>query len=189
MKSQQKVDEKSIWKQFQKEPSDKNRNQLMEYYAPLVRRTAKRLRSKLPNKIELDELVSAGNLGLMKAVEGFDPARDVKFDTYATPRITGSILDDLRNKDWVPRLVRARARQLSTAVKSFKKRMGREPTEEEIAQALGLDTHQFEAINNDAHAASLFSLNGVNSGNDEDNCVSQIELIENDKSQDPFREE
>ena len=98
-----------------KDSEDCYRNMLMEHYRDLVRYAAERLHSKLPDKVELDDLISAGIFGLMDAIDAYDPERGVKFETYCAPRIKGSILDELRSMDWVPRLVRARAHQLSKA--------------------------------------------------------------------------
>ena len=92
----------------------------MEHYRYLVRYTAERLHTKLPDKVEVDDLISAGNFGLMDAIDAFDPGRGVKFETYCSPRIRGSILDELRSMDWVPRLVRARAHQLTRAKQSLR---------------------------------------------------------------------
>ena len=119
MKTKQKADIEKVWKQFHKNRDDHWRNLLMENYKHIVRYAAERLYSKLPDKVELDDLISAGTFGLMDAIDAYDPMRGVKFETYCSPRIRGSILDELRSMDWVPRLVRARASQLSKALLSL----------------------------------------------------------------------
>src|SRR5512137_2215684 len=96
-----------VWEHFHKSHEEQHRNTLMEHYRYLVRYTAERLHTKLPGKVELDDLISAGTFGLMDAIDAFDPGRGVKFETYCSPRIRGSILDELRSMDWGPRLVRA----------------------------------------------------------------------------------
>jgi len=95
-----------VWEDFFQDKSEHNRNLIMEHYLPIVKYTADRIYAKLPDKVELDDLISAGIFGLMDAIDAFDPERKVKFETYCTPRIRGSILDELRSMDWVPRLVR-----------------------------------------------------------------------------------
>lgn len=106
-KTKQRLNVEQIWEQFFKTGDEHFRNQLMEHYRPLIKQTAERLHSKLPDKVEVGDLISVGTFGLMDAINAFDPARGVKFETYCLPRIRGSILDELRSMDWVPRLVRA----------------------------------------------------------------------------------
>ncbi|MHC4123121.1 MAG: sigma-70 family RNA polymerase sigma factor, partial [Planctomycetota bacterium] len=119
MKTKQKTDIKQVWEKFFQTHDDKSRNSLMEYYRPIVKYTAERLYTKLPDKVDLDDITSAGIFGLMDAIDAFDPSRGVKFETYCSPRIRGAILDELRSMDWVPRLVRARANQLAKATQTL----------------------------------------------------------------------
>ena len=114
-----------VWEEYFKTSSDDCRNQLMEHYLPLVKYTADRIWAKLPDKVDVDDLISAGIFGLKDALDAFDPERGVKFETYCTPRIRGSILDELRSMDWVPRLVRARAHQLDRAMQILEAHLGR----------------------------------------------------------------
>ena len=129
MKTDQQIMIEQVWEQFHKTREDCYRNLLMEHYRDLVKYCAERLHSKLPDKVELDDLISAGIFGLKDAIDAFDPARGVKFETYCAPRIRGSILDELRSMDWVPRLVRARAHQLAKATHALEIRFGRKPNE------------------------------------------------------------
>ena len=101
------------------------RNALMERHYPLVRYIAERLLQTLPKSIELDDLVSAGLFGLMDAIRGFDHSRNIKFKTYCTTRIRGSILDQLRSQDWVPRLVRLKAGRIEKALQRLTGEYGR----------------------------------------------------------------
>ena len=158
MKTEQELIINQVWEQFFKTHDEQFRNQLMEHYRNLVRYCAERLHSKLPDKVELDDLISAGIFGLMDAIDAFDPDRGVKFETYCSPRIRGSILDELRSMDWVPRLVRARAHQLARATHSLETHLGRKPTEKEIAQELNMDKDEFNRLQRDANAVSLVSL-------------------------------
>jgi RNA polymerase sigma factor for flagellar operon FliA len=143
MKSAQHANIAEIWEKFLKDRSEKLRNILLEHYLPIVKYTADRIYTKLPDKVELDDLVSAGIFGLKDAVEAFDQARGVKFETYCTPRIRGSILDELRSMDWVPRLVRARAHQLEKAMHTLEVSLGRAPTDKEVASEMKIDMDEY----------------------------------------------
>ena len=188
MKTKQQLNIEQIWEQFHKTGDDYFRNLLMEHYRPLVRYTAERLHSKLPDKVELDDLISAGIFGLMDAIDAFDASRGVKFETYCSPRVRGSILDELRSMDWVPRLVRARASQLSKAMQSLETNHGRKPTEKEIAEKLNLDMDEFDRLQRDANAVSLVSLNTKYSDSEGEKEVREIDVIKDEKSQDPLIE-
>lgn len=107
-----------IWFDYKSDPSNYElRNALIERYMPIVRRRAERIRAKLPNEIELDDLISAGSFGLIDAVSAYDPGRGVKFETFCIPRVQGSMLDELRSLDWAPRMVRSKATKLNEAYK------------------------------------------------------------------------
>ena len=101
------VDIQQVWRDYRAQPSIDLRNQLVENYLPLVKYNAERIWSRLPDGVDLDDLVSAGVFGLMDAIDAFDLGRGVKFETYCVPRIRGAMLDELRTMDWVPRLVRS----------------------------------------------------------------------------------
>jgi RNA polymerase sigma factor for flagellar operon FliA len=185
----EKIDIAKVWQQFHEHHDENSRNKLMEYYTPLVRYAAERLRSKLPDKVEVDDLVSAGTFGLIDAIEAFDPERGVKFETYCSPRIRGSILDELRSMDWVPRLVRARATQLSKATQSLETSLGRKPTEQETAEHLEMDKQEFNRLRKDANAINMVSLdNNYNNDSDSEKEVREIDIIKDRKSDDPLHE-
>jgi len=188
MKTKQPLSIDEVWKQFHKTHDDYFRNLLMEHYRNLVRYCAERLHSKLPDKVELDDLISAGIFGLMDAIDAYDPERGVKFETYCSPRIKGSILDELRSMDWVPRLVRARAHQLSRARHSLEVNLGRRPTEKEIAEELEMNTEEFNRLRRDANAVSLVSLDTRYSDGDGEKDVREIDVVKDVKSQDPLTE-
>ena len=123
-----------VWQQYKKDPSQRDlRNRLVETYLPLVKYNGERIWSRLPDGVELDDLISAGVFGLMDAIKAFDLSRGVKFETYCVPRIRGAMLDELRSMDWVPRLVRSKASKLNEGVKKLEARLGRHPTEIELA--------------------------------------------------------
>ena len=188
MKTKQRFSINEVWEQFHKTHDDYFRNQLMEHYRDLVRYCAERLHSKLPDKVDLDDLISAGIFGLMDAIDAYDPARGVKFETYCSPRIKGSILDELRSMDWVPRLVRARAHQLARARHSLEVHLGRKPTDKEIAEELDMDMEEFNRLQRDANAVSLVSLDTKYNDNDSEKDVREIDVVKDVKSQDPVTE-
>ncbi|MCK5176022.1 MAG: FliA/WhiG family RNA polymerase sigma factor [Planctomycetes bacterium] len=176
------------WDDFFSLRDEPTRNLLMEHYLPLVKYTADRIYSKLPDKVELDDLVSAGIFGLMDALDAFDPERGVKFETYCTPRVRGAILDELRSMDWVPRLVRARAHQLERALQTLEAHLGRMPSEEEIADELQLEMPEFRRLQRDANAIGLVSLSNKFGDNDGEKDIREIDIIEDQKSQNPLVE-
>src|ERR687885_603154 len=120
----------SIWHEYKQSRSKELRDRLILTYAPLVKYVAGRLGTGLPAHVEEGDLVSYGLLGLMNAIERFDPDRDIKFETYAISRIKGSIIDELRSMDWVPRSVRSRAREIERASKELENRFHRPATDE-----------------------------------------------------------
>jgi len=158
---------------------------LLERYRYLVRYAAERLHSKLPDKVELDDLISAGTFGLWDAIDAYDPSRGVKFETYCSPRIRGSILDELRSMDWVPRLVRARAHQLAKAKQSLEAHLGRKPLKEELAKELKMDMEAFNRLQQDANATGLVSLNTQYGDDESDKEMREIDIISNRKSESP----
>ena len=188
MKATQSDNIAEVWEDFFQNKSEDNRNIIMEHYLPIVKYTADRIYAKLPDKVELDDLISAGIFGLMDAIDAFDPERKVKFETYCTPRIRGSILDELRSMDWVPRLVRSRAHQLEGALQTLEAHLGRMPTEDEIAGELELEMHEFRRLQRDANATGLVSLSNKFSDSDGDKDVREIDIIEDQKSQNPLIE-
>jgi len=148
----------AAWRDFKATGSDAVRNRLIEHYLYLVRYNAERIGAKLPDEVDVDDLMSAGIFGLVDAIDAFDLERGVKFETYCAPRIRGAILDELRNMDWVPRLVRHRAHKLADATRTLEMELGRVPNNDEIARRLNISGPQFEKLLRDANAVSLISL-------------------------------
>ncbi|MGH3031816.1 MAG: RNA polymerase sigma factor WhiG [Gaiellaceae bacterium] len=137
-------DTQALWLQYKSSGDRGLRDRLILTYAPLVKYVAGRLGSGLPAHVEEGDLVSYGLLGLIGAIERFDPERDIKFETYAIARIKGSIIDELRSMDWVPRSVRARARDIERTITQLEAKLGHAPTDEEIAQKLGITEEEFQ---------------------------------------------
>ena len=177
-----------IWKNYHKERSQQNRNLLLEHYRYIVKYTAERLHTKLPDKVEVDDLTSSGTFGLMGAIDAFDPERGVKFETYCSARIRGSILDELRSMDWVPRLVRARASQLSKATQALEMNLGRKPTDQEITKRLKLNKDEFTRLRRDANAVNLISLSTNYSDENGDKEIREIDVIKDKTSLNPLVE-
>jgi len=188
VKTEQQLSPSQLWEQFHKNRSDHFRNLLMNRYMYIVKYTGERLYSKLPDKVELDDLISAGIFGLMDAIDAFDLSRGVKFETYCSPRIRGAILDELRSMDWVPRLVRARAHQLAKATQALETRLGRKPTEKEAAEELNMNMEEFDRLRRDANAVGLVSLSNQYSEGTNEKDIREIDVIGDAKSQDPLTE-
>ncbi|MCH8839539.1 MAG: FliA/WhiG family RNA polymerase sigma factor [Planctomycetes bacterium] len=177
-----------VWQQYKKDPSQRElRNRLVERYLPLVKYNGERIWSRLPDGVELDDLISAGVFGLMDAIKAFDLSRGVKFETYCVPRIRGAMLDELRSMDWVPRLVRSKASKLNEAVRQLEAKLGRHPTEIELAQRMELSVSELEKMITDANAVGLVSLNKKWYETDSYKDVREIDILEDKKGEDPTR--
>lgn len=127
-----------LWRRYRETGDPVARSALLDQYLGLVHYSARELAAKIPQSVELDDLVSAGTLGLIQALEGFDPSRGHVFSTYAMQRIRGAMLDDLRSRDWLPRTARTRARRLADTTAKLESELGRPPKHTEIAAALGV---------------------------------------------------
>lgn len=180
------VELEAIWKTYKKTRDDNLRNILIEHHMPLVRMIAERLLQTLPKSIELDDLSSAGTFGLMDAINGFDLGRGIKFKTYCTTRIRGSILDELRSQDWVPRLVRLKAHRLERALRQLEGSLGRTPNQAELAQALGLTLEELQDHVHEANAKTIFSLSEKWDDADDDKEMEKVEVLADKKCPDPM---
>ena len=177
-----------IWKAYKADQQDKQlRNRLIEQYLPLVKYNGERIWARLPEGVELDDLISAGVFGLMDAIDAFDLSRGVKFETYCVPRIRGAMLDELRTMDWVPRLVRSKASKLNEAMKNLEARLGRQPSDRELAEELGITVAELEKMILDANAVNLISLNKKWYETDSYKDVREIDILEDKKGEDPTR--
>jgi RNA polymerase sigma factor for flagellar operon FliA len=164
------------------------RNLLVERYLRLVKYNGERIWARLPDGVELDDLISAGVFGLMDAIDAFDRDRGVKFETYCAPRIRGAILDELRAMDWVPRLVRSRAHKLERATQALEARYGRQPTERELAGHMKLPPDEFKRLIRDAKAVSVVSLSRKQYETDSNRDVCEIDVLTDKRSADPVDE-
>jgi RNA polymerase sigma factor for flagellar operon FliA len=164
------------------------RNALMELHYPLVRHIAERLLQTLPKSIELDDLISAGVFGLMDAIRGFDPDRGIKFKTYCTTRIRGSILDQLRSQDWVPRLVRLKAGRIDKAFQKLRGEYGREPTHAELATFLKMDHEELITEIDESRARQMTSINERWNEHDDDSSMEKVDIVQDQNAIDPINE-
>ena len=180
-------DTSSLWRDFRDDPKDKRtRDRLILTYAPLVKYVAGRLGSGLPAHVDEGDLVSYGLLGLIGAIERFDPSRDIKFETYAISRIKGAIIDELRSLDWVPRSVRSRAREIERAVAELEKKLMRAPTDEEISAKIGISVDELDTSLTEISRSSIAALDELwtvnSSGGDQ---VALIDTIEDTEGPEP----
>jgi RNA polymerase sigma factor for flagellar operon FliA len=181
-----------VWATFRDMPKDSPerepmRNRLVERYMPLVRYNGEKIWQRLPDGVELDDLISAGIFGLMDAIDAFDLERGVKFETYCVPRIRGAMLDELRTMDWVPRLVRSKASKLNEARKYLETKLGRTPTDVELSTHMEIPIHELEKMQADANAVGLVSLNKKWYETDSYKDVREIDILEDKKGEDPTR--
>ncbi len=182
------ADMEQLWIEFKEDMTNQElRNRLVEIYLPLVKYNGERIWARLPDGVELDDLISAGVFGLMDAIDAFDLSRGVKFETYCVPRIRGAMLDELRAMDWVPRLVRSKASKLNEAVRGLEARLGRSPNEIELSETLGISVPELEKMILDANAVSLISLNKKWYETDSYKDVREIDILEDKKGEDPTR--
>ena len=161
------VERQKIWEKYTKNPTQEMREQIIIEYAPLVKIVAGRLSMYLGGNVEYEDLVSYGVFGLIDAIDKFDTNKDVKFETYASLRIRGSILDQTRKMDWIPRTVRQRQRKIDEAIKSLEARTGKTPTDEMLAEELGVSGEELLSWQSQLKVTNVVSLNEfVESGNE-----------------------
>ena len=161
------VERQKILEKYTKNPTQEMREQIIIEYAPLVKIVAGRLSMYLGGNVEYEDLVSYGVFGLIDAIDKFDTNKDVKFETYASLRIRGSILDQIRKMDWIPRTVRQRQRKIDEAIKSLEARTGKTPTDEMLAEELGVSGEELLSWQSQLKVTNVVSLNEfVESGNE-----------------------
>lgn len=150
-----------IWAEYKRTGEDRLKNKLIIHYLPLVRFVASKVAAGLPQSIEQSDLASYGTFGLIDAIEKYDPSRSIKFETYAITRIKGAIIDELRAIDWVPRSVRAKARSVDQAFVILEGRLGRSPTNAEVAEHLGMAEDELQQLLGQISLAGVSALDEV----------------------------
>ncbi len=165
-----------LWERYRDSADGSIREKLILHYAPIVKYVAGRVGVGLPNEIEHGDLVSYGMFGLIDAIERFDLDKGVKFETYAITRIRGAIIDELRSVDWVPRSVRAKARDLAKAIQHLQGELKRTPTDEELAAELRVDIDELHTMLEQVQLTSVAALEEVLTvGSDQLTLVDTIE--------------
>lgn len=180
-------DTKALWSAYRRTGSNDARDRLILTYAPLVKYVAGRLGAGLPAHVEESDLVSYGLIGLIGAIERFDPAREIKFETFAISRIRGAIIDELRALDWVPRSVRSRAREIERAIGQLEAQLHRAPTDEEIAGKLDISHDDLEESLDEISRSSIVALDELWTVSNTGDQVSLIDTLEDTGSIDPQR--
>ncbi len=174
-KDQEKLNE--LWHKYKETKSEGVREALVEEYIPLVKYVAGRLAINLPSNVDLGDLEGFGFFGLLDAMEKFDHTRNIKFETYASMRIRGAIIDGLRSMDWVPRSTRAKARKLEDAVYELTNQLGRNPSDAEIAAALDLPQERYYNLLDEVRGVNLFSLDETLAAKDADDNLKMMDLV------------
>lgn len=178
-----------LWNRFKIHGDPKARNEIIDRYAYLVKITAGRVVTSLPPNLERDDLVSAGIIGLIRAVDQFDAERKVKFETYAIALVRGAILEMLREQDWVPRSIRERVKMLERTYARLDTLFGRPATDEEIAEDLGISVDELHDLLTQTSRTSLVSLDDVLLGTDSGEKISLSDVIQDDSPSPPHEAE
>jgi RNA polymerase sigma factor for flagellar operon FliA len=182
------IELRELWRRYKTDGDSKVRERLVVAYSPLVKYVAGRTAAGLPPHVEEADLISYGLVGLISAIERFDLSRDIKFETYAIMRIKGAIIDELRSMDWVPRSVRARAREVERANAKLENKLQRAPTDQEIADEIGITVEELnESLLAISHS-SMVALDELWSVSDSSgDQVSLMDTIEDPNAPDPSR--
>ncbi len=151
--------ENDLWRQYKTHGDSNAREQLIVHHLKLVNYIAGRMAMRVPSSVSEDDLLGWGVLGLMDAIEKFDPNQNIKFATYAAFRVRGAIIDQIRSLDWAPRSLRLRARQIDAAVEQLRAELGREPTTDEIASHLNMETKDVDNVLAGVRDVAMVSMN------------------------------
>jgi RNA polymerase sigma factor for flagellar operon FliA len=180
---------RKVWVKYGKTKQQKYRDILIKNYMPLVKSVAEKLRMRLPNCVDVDDLVSAGVFGLNDAINLFDLKRNIKFETYCVNRIRGSMLDELRDLDWVPRLVRTKEHQLDKAQSSIERRIGRQANPYEVAKELKVSIKAYQDLRREASVTNILLFNYKKDISSENDRTTELfDLICDDKADDAFQQ-
>jgi RNA polymerase sigma factor for flagellar operon FliA len=183
------IELKDLWRRYKDDGDPRARERLVLAYAPLVKYVAGRMSSGLPAHVEEADLISYGLLGLISAIERFEPERQIRFETFAVTRIKGSIIDELRSLDWVPRSVRAKAREIERANAKLEHKLRRAPTDQEMAQALDTTVEEFQESLVRISNSSVVALDELWTVSDSSgDQVSLLDTIQDPTSVDPAQE-
>jgi len=145
-----------------------DKEQCLKEYAPLVKRIAHFMMLKLPNSVQVDDMIQAGMIGLLDAAGRYDELRGAQFETYASQRIRGSMLDELRGSDWLPRSMRSDMRRIESAISRVQQRLGKAPAESDIAKELGITLQEYQQMLQESRGAQLMYYEDFHNADDED---------------------
>jgi RNA polymerase sigma factor for flagellar operon FliA len=172
------VELRDLWRRYKEDGDERARERLVVAYSPLVKFIAGRMASGLPSHVEEGDLISYGLLGLIGAIERFDLEREIKFETFAVARVKGAIIDELRSLDWVPRSVRARARDVEKANAKLEARFQRSPTDEEMAEELKITVEDFQNALLEIANSSVLALDDLWTFADPEGGGGQISVLD-----------
>jgi RNA polymerase sigma factor for flagellar operon FliA len=180
------VELRDLWRRYKDGGDDGARERLVVAYSPMVKFVAGRLGAGLPSHVEDADLISYGLVGLIGAIERFEPERGIKFETFAMTRIRGAIIDELRSLDWVPRSVRSRAREIETAQAKLEHELQRAPTEAELASKLNMTEEELQSALLEIANSSVYALDELWTVSDSSgDQVSLLDTIADDSAADP----
>lgn len=185
MRSDSRTDLSALWARYKDNADTAARDELILNFSPLVKYVAGRLASSLPQSVDTADLISYGIFGLIDAIEKYDTTRAIKFETYAIARIKGAIIDELRAMDWVPRSVRSRAREIEAAYVSLENELKRVPSDQEVADRIGVSLKDFQDILTKLSYTSVVSFEELWVGGDREDGQSAIGAIRDDTADDP----
>jgi RNA polymerase sigma factor for flagellar operon FliA len=172
-----------LWRRYHKQADTDSENALIEKYLSLVSSIAARLAMTLPDHVDQDDLYSSGLVGLLQALRNYDPTCGASFETYARTRIRGAMLDELRKMDWVPRTVHEKARKIQAAMNQLEQKLGRVPTEAQMAKALNLSMEEYGKLLTEIRPAAFVCLDTVSS---EDDAGDLYEVVANSADENPL---
>jgi len=178
----------AAWKDYRKSRDTAPRNRLMEHYLPNVKYYCEWLHTRMPDQVQLDDVISHGIEGLRQAIQSFDPSRGVRFETYLSFRVRGAIRDNLRRTDWAPRSARRQATQLQHERETLASRLGREPDDAELARAMGLSEKRLNALRRRTATLQMDSLNRVLSTGDDGEEFRELDTLADTRAADPARQ-
>jgi RNA polymerase sigma factor for flagellar operon FliA len=180
------VELRDLWRRYKDDGDNGARERLVVAYSPMVKFVAGRLGAGLPSHVEDADLISYGLMGLIGAIERFEPDRGIKFETFAMTRIRGAIIDELRSLDWVPRSVRSRAREIEAAQSKLEHELQRAPTEEELSVKLGMSVEDLQAALLEIANSSVYALDELWTVSDSSgDQVSLLDTIPDEGAADP----
>ncbi len=177
-----------LWRKYKKSGSESLRDEIIKRYLYLVKFVAGRVAVGLPANVEFGDLVSYGILGLLDAIEKFDPEQGNKFETDGVSRIRGAIMDELRKLDWAPRLLRKRARDIDKKVHELEEKYGRAVSEEELAKGLGVTVEELGGIFQELNSTSFLPLDEVWENEDGNKPMSRLQTLPDLMSKDQFED-